>query len=88
MDETGKNRIRLKHWVDHNKEHVESYSQMATLLEQSGHKAAAERLREGIRLSERANSEFQAALDALPDNPHAEEHHHHHHHGGHSHDHS
>ncbi len=86
MDETGKNRIRLKHWVEHNKEHVESYSQMATLLEQSGHKAAAEQLREGIRLSEQANVAFEAALNGLPHDPCTEEHDHQHHHGhGHEH---
>jgi hypothetical protein len=94
MDEIQKSIIRLKHWIDHNKDHLDGYVQVADLLEQNNQKAAADKLREAAKLVEQTNKVFEDAIALLPHvkapesghNDEAHEHGHGHSHG-HEHDH-
>jgi hypothetical protein len=93
MDDVQKSRIRIKHWIDHNIEHVKGYLEVADILEKSGHDSAAEKLRQGVRLFELANESFQVVLTDLPETeaPGDPEHTHEHcggHHCGHGHGHT
>jgi hypothetical protein len=93
MDEIQKSRIRLSHWIDHNKEHLRGYADVAQALEEEGLQVAAETIREGIALIEAANEKFRAVKGLLPgqegekdeSGPHSGHHHSHdhdhHHHG-------
>jgi hypothetical protein len=65
MDEIQKSRIRLKHWIDHNFEHIKGYEEVSQLLDNSNCSAAAEMIRRGTRLIEDANTEFENALESL-----------------------
>ncbi len=65
MDDIQKSRIRLKHWIDHNFEHIKGYHEVAQLLDNTGCSAAAEMIRRGTRLIEDANTEFGKALESI-----------------------
>jgi hypothetical protein len=65
MDDIQKSRIRLKHWIDHNFEHIKGYDEVAQLLENNNCSAAAEMIRRGTRLIEDANTEFEKALESI-----------------------
>ncbi len=65
MDEIQKSRIRLKHWIDHNFEHIKGYEEVSQLLDNNNCSAAAEMIRRGTRLIEDANTEFENALESL-----------------------
>ena len=83
MDDIQKCAIRLKHWIDHNLDHLKGYEEVAETLETQGVTVAAEQIRKGIRLIEDANAAFGSALAELPEQAeHTHEHDH-----GHSHDH-
>lgn len=82
MDETRKAVIRLKHWIDHNLDHLMGYKEVAALLEKEGYKEVVDRIREGITHVEKANSSFENALAKLEAELGAlepSEHDHHHH---------
>lgn len=66
MDEIQKSRIRLSHWIDHNKEHQKGYNEVAQALEKEGLQAEAGTIREGIALIEAANEKFRAVEALLP----------------------
>ena len=66
MNEIEKSRIRLKHWVDHNEDHLKGYEDVAALLEQEGLPEAAARVRQGIEMTSKANDEFRSALSHYP----------------------
>jgi hypothetical protein len=91
MDDLEKSAIRIRHWIDHNKEHLAGYKQVADLLKEKGQAESAAHIQTAIEFAEKANAAFSASLQHLPDsNPQAgkhDEHHHHHHHGEHSHKH-
>jgi hypothetical protein len=95
MDDVQKSKIRLRHWIDHNLEHLKGYKEVADLLDRHGQVAASGPIRRAIGLMERANEEFVSALESLGGSPeaHASEteqgRHAHHHHDtvDHSHDH-
>jgi hypothetical protein len=65
MDDIQKSRIRLKHWIDHNFEHIKGYEEVSQLLDNNNCGAAAEMIRRGARLIEDANTEFENALESL-----------------------
>jgi len=65
MDDIQKSRVRLIHWIDHNVEHLKGYGEVATTLEKEGLNGVAGKIRQGIRLIEAANTEFQNALEEL-----------------------
>ena len=65
MDEIGKSRIRLGHWIDHNEEHLKGYIQVAEALEKEGLAEASQAIRKAIGLIEEANREFASALALL-----------------------
>jgi hypothetical protein len=87
MDEIQKSRIRLKHWVDHNEDHLKGYEDVAQLLETQGLSEAASRIRQGIDMTRKANDEFRAALSFFPaetaSSEHSHDDHHSHDHGHH-----
>ena len=65
MDDIQKSRIRLKHWIDHNFEHIKGYEEVAQTLDNNNCGATAEMIRRGTRLIEDANTEFEKALESL-----------------------
>lgn len=65
MDDIQKSRIRLKHWIDHNFEHIKGYEEVSQLLDNNNCGAAAEMIRRGTRLIEDANREFEKALESI-----------------------
>ena len=67
MDDIQKCAIRLKHWIDHNIDHLKGYEEVAQILENEGVKIAVEEIRKGIRLIEDANAAFGNALGELPE---------------------
>ena len=54
MDDIQKSRIRLKHWIDHNFEHIKGYEEVAQTLDNNNCGATAEMIRRGTRLIEDA----------------------------------
>ena len=69
MDDVQKGKIRLTHWIDHNLDHLKGYAEVAETLEAHQLTAAARSIREGIRLIEAANAEFEKAMAGIPENP-------------------
>ncbi len=67
MDELQKSAIRLKHWIEHNRDHLKGYREVASALEKESVPDASESIRKGIQLIEQANAMFEAALAALPE---------------------
>ncbi len=65
MDDIEKSRIRLKHWIEHNIEHMKGYDEVAQILEKNEFKAAADMIRRGTRLIGDANLEFEKAFKAI-----------------------
>jgi hypothetical protein len=65
MDDIQKSIIRLRHWIDHNLDHIKGYDEVAQLLDQKKFSDAAEMIRRGTHLIEEANSEFEKALESL-----------------------
>lgn len=102
MDELEKSKIRLKHWIDHNEDHIKGYREVAESLSKAGFAEQAEKISKGITLIQEANDQFKHALGGF-DQPasgccsgrtegdaHDHPHHHHHDHAHvheHSHDH-
>jgi rubrerythrin len=97
MDDIERSRIQLKHWIDHNAEHLKGYEKVVQVLKQQGMTAPSEAIERGIKMVEAANAAFEEALSALPHSEtagssgeaheghgHAHDHDHGHHH--HSHD--
>ena len=86
MNTLEKSRIRLRHWIDHNADHLKGYREVAEALDAEGAVEAAERIRQGIELMERADEELETALKLLPEptgthtHSHTETHDHSHHH--------
>ena len=67
MNDIEKSRIRLKHWLDHNEDHLKGYEDVAALLEKEGLAEAAAKVRQGIEMTSKANDEFRAALLHYPE---------------------
>jgi len=67
MDHIQKSKILLTHWIAHNCEHLKGYLEVAENLERADLIAASEKIRDGVRLIEQANSRLEEALKALPE---------------------
>lgn len=65
MDDVEKSKVRLKHWIDHNFDHIKGYEEVAQLLSEKGFSEAAEIILSGARAIEAANKEFEKALGCL-----------------------
>ncbi len=65
MDENQKTLIRLKHWIDHNLDHLMGYKEVAAQMDQQGFSQVAENIRLAIDHVEKANGSFEAALFEL-----------------------
>ncbi|MCA1959953.1 MAG: hypothetical protein LDL33_04075 [Desulfomonile sp.] len=66
MNETHKTRIRLAHWIEHNLDHLKGYEEAAAALDKEGLPAAANLIREAVKLIETANGKLHEALSVLP----------------------
>lgn len=62
MDDIQKCRIRLTHWIDHNRDHLKGYLEVLEVLEREGLKEPAEMVRRSIDLIEQANEKLDQAL--------------------------
>lgn len=65
MEFQEKARIRIEHWLNHNKSHVEEYQKFAESLEEAGMQASAGHIREMIAWTAKSNACLQEALDTL-----------------------
>jgi hypothetical protein len=65
MDFVEKARIRLEHWITHNKHHQEEYELFIAQLEDAGKKESSEQLREVLRLTAKGTDCLRKALEAL-----------------------
>ena len=65
MNELTKSIIRMRHWLDHNFEHLKGYEEVAKRLTEEGMVAAAQKVQEAINLVYSANDLFSQALDLL-----------------------
>lgn len=65
MDDVQKSRIRLTHWIDHNLDHLKGYAEVAETMEQHGLYEASEKIRQGMKLIEDANTELAKALTVI-----------------------
>lgn len=86
MDDKQKSAIRLDHWIEHNREHMKGYAEVADVLENVGEQDAARNIRRAMELMAEANDEFGKALDDLKSKiepvdrtSHGHDHDHHHH---------
>ncbi|MBN2043558.1 MAG: hypothetical protein JW757_00955 [Anaerolineales bacterium] len=75
MNETDKLRVLIPHWIEHNHEHAEEFSQWAEkAANASGDLLAA------VEAIKAANQALAAGLEKLGGGlPHQHQHHHHHH---------
>jgi hypothetical protein len=67
MDHIQKSKILLTHWIAHNCEHLRGYLEVAENLERADLVAASNKIRDGVRLIEQANSRLEEALKLLPE---------------------
>jgi hypothetical protein len=65
MDDVEKSKVRLRHWIDHNLDHIKGYEEVAQVLAEKGFSDAAEIVLSGARAIETANEEFEKALESL-----------------------
>ncbi len=65
MELQEKARIRIEHWLNHNKSHVEDYQKFAEQLEEARMQPCAGYIREMIAWTAKSNDCLQEALDAL-----------------------
>ncbi len=65
MDDIEKSRVRLKHWIDHNFDHIKGYEEVAQLLAEKGFSDAAASVRSAAKAISAANAEFEKALECL-----------------------
>jgi len=86
VNEIQKTKVRLAHWIEHNLDHLKGYEDAAVALDKEGSPAAANMIREAVKLIETANGKLHEALSALPgDSPGESDHSGEHGHSGHGH---
>jgi hypothetical protein len=65
MEFQEKARVRIEHWLDHNKSHVEDYQKFAEQLEEAGMQTSAGHIREMIAWTAKSNACLEEALATL-----------------------
>lgn len=65
MDFVEKARIRLKHWLDHNENHLREYKEFADQLDTAGKNESGRHMKEMVDLATRANQCIRNALRDL-----------------------
>jgi len=65
MDFIEKAKIRIKHWIRHNTEHLEEYAAFACELETADKDESAHQIRNIFKLIEQSNLHLEKALNAL-----------------------
>lgn len=65
MDDIDKSKVRLKHWIDHNFDHIKGYEEVAQVLAEKGFSDAAASIRSAAKAIAAANVEFEKALESL-----------------------
>ncbi len=67
MNDVEKSIIRIRHSIDHNKDHMDGYNQVVEVLKKAGCMNAVEKLEIGISHVKLANEAFASALSHLPE---------------------
>jgi hypothetical protein len=65
MESIEKAKIRIDHWIEHNKDHLQEYEALAEALESVGKYESARSLREVTALTARSNEFMNCALKTL-----------------------
>jgi hypothetical protein len=65
MTDLEKLRHLLKHWIEHNNDHVDTYDEWARKTEAMGDRDLSETLKQITRESRKLNDLFQKALERL-----------------------
>ena len=65
MDELNKLNHLLKHWIDHNKDHVSNYNEWAEKAEALGEHKLSEILRRIAEDSKKLEELFREAIDSM-----------------------
>lgn len=65
MELVDKAAVRIKHWMEHNGNHIEEYDAFAKHLEDAGIGASARHIREMAELARKAGDCLRKALVAL-----------------------
>jgi len=68
-DERRKLKILLDHWIEHNKEHGEEFSQWAEKAKGFGEAKVHDDILEAVQQMSKANESLLKALDALKSRP-------------------
>jgi hypothetical protein len=65
MDFSAKAGIRIRHWLDHNADHIQEYENFANELDTAGKSECAGQIREMAALTAQSNECLRRALAAL-----------------------
>ena len=87
MDNVEKLRVMLRHWIEHNKGHVEEFEKWRQTMAEEGHMSLAEQISEAVKTMATVNAQLEKTLHEAGGRKSDEEEGHHHHHHGHHHDH-
>ena len=79
MNDLEKLRVILPHWIDHNSDHGQEYTQWAGLMDSCGQDEIAELLRKAEKALQQADTALKEALRKAGGPVSGEGHHHHHH---------
>ncbi len=64
-DDEAKLKILLNHWIEHNKEHSEEFTQWALKAKTNGNAKTHNHMIKAVQQMEKANESLQAALESL-----------------------
>ncbi len=87
MDNVGKLRVMLQHWIEHNKGHVEEFEKWQKTMSEEGQTALADHIADAVQTMTTVNTRLEKALHEAGGPKADEDDHHHHHHDGHHHHH-
>lgn len=65
MDFAEKAKIRLEHWITHNKNHQQEYEHFLKQLQEAGNQESADQILELMALTEKSTECLHNALNAL-----------------------
>ena len=65
MDDIGKLRVLLPHWMEHNEEHAAEFAGWAEKAAAAGHEGGAQMIRRAAQEMRQANDTLHSALDDL-----------------------
>ncbi len=65
MDFIEKAKIRMSHWIEHNRQHIQEYKNFAEELRKVGKTKSAQCIEEMVKYIEKSNKSLENALNAL-----------------------